>query len=721
MIEQKRTQAALHRRDAILTALTQISASFLSAQDPLEVMRQSLALIGTTAQVSRVYIYRNLLNEDGQVVSNLVMEWTAPGIVTHVGDPTYQQLPQSLFGDWPARFARKEIVFGHTRDVPLEFRYLYTRGGVQSFILIPVFRDEVNWGQIGFDDCERERDWTPSEIDALQSVVNIFGAALVKRKIEQAEREQRAFSEAMRSVSAVLNQTLDLEEVLNHISTYLEGVLPHDSIDVFLLDAGDARIAHSLARSEVFRSPVGLRLPLAQTANFLAIYQTKQPTLIPDTRNYPAWIDIELTRWIRAMMTAPLILGGDVIGFIAINSSKPNVFTQRHLDWLQAFANQAANAIHNARLFEGLAAHNEYLESIVEERAEVLRRTAEHVEAILKSMGEGLIVTTLDGDIQQVNPAFETLTGYLEHELLHLNLAQFFDPVPAEDFWDSVQQTVSAAPWEGEMVLLRKDGEMFEAALTITALHDRQGRPTALVSCVRNISTSKELERLKDAFVSNVSHELSTPLAALILNLENLLRYQDRMTAAYQRSKIETAFQQALDLHQLVDDILYLSRVDANRLMLRQQRFDLARSCLEIVETMRGHADKKHISLQTEGLSKEQFILGDVNQIRRVILNLISNAVKYTPEVGKVIVRLKNEDNMLSLSVSDTGIGIAAEDQPLVFSRFYRAPAAVSMAQGTGLGLAITREIVHLHGGRIELVSEVGKGSKFTVYLPTGN
>lgn len=176
--------------------------------------------------------------------------------------------------------------------------------------------------------------------------------------------------------------------------------------------------------------------------------------------------------------------------------------------------------------------------------------------------------------------------------------------------------------------------------------------------------------------------------------------------------------QQTYVLRELVEDILELSRFDARRATLQRQWFDLAVQCRSVIESLMLITREKDITVQVEGCDSPCYIQGDISQLARALRNLATNAVKYTPPGGRVTVRLERAEGGVRLIVSDTGIGIAPEAQKHIFDRFYRTDQAMEMAVGTGLGLSITKEIVDLHGGRIELQSAPGQGSTFTVWLP---
>jgi signal transduction histidine kinase len=217
-----------------------------------------------------------------------------------------------------------------------------------------------------------------------------------------------------------------------------------------------------------------------------------------------------------------------------------------------------------------------------------------------------------------------------------------------------------------------------------------------------------------------VSHELRTPLSTILLQVSTLMKYYDRFDESERRSMIKEMQEQSQILRDLIEDILELSRLDAHRSPPNKQWFDLVATCHEVLGALELAIAAKDLSLTLDGLSGSRYVMGDPNQIARVLRNLLNNAIKYTPSGGAITLRLRQIGSNITLAVSDTGIGMTPEEVAHVFDRFYRAAQAIRMASGTGLGLAISKEIIDLHNGDIQATSTPAEGSTFTVTLPIG-
>ncbi|MCB0209053.1 MAG: response regulator [Anaerolineae bacterium] len=374
-----------------------------------------------------------------------------------------------------------------------------------------------------------------------------------------------------------------------------------------------------------------------------------------------------------------------------------------------------------------------------------LRAERDRTQAILETLGEAVIVTDTDGYIQYFNPAAIKLTGFSTEEVLGQNWYIWQTEETQMRFKEQIFDTLFAGkPWYGEVVNKRKNGTTYDAALTVAPLftpthNHEKSTIVGFVSVQRDITPLKQAERSKNEFVSNVSHELRTPLSVITLLSDNLDGLYDRLDEVKRRKMIRDIQKHTESLNNLIGDVLEISRIDSGRISMEREVVDLSNLAREQVEEMLPLVHKKEQSMRVTGSSRLN-VLGNRAQLQQIIRNLLNNAIKYTEDGGEIVcncarlslplassnpditVQWPNCEDLadgqwVALRVVDTGMGIDRQHIPHLFERFYRAKAQQNI-RGTGLGLSISRDLVELHGGKITVASEMGKGSTFAIYFP---
>ncbi|MGD1118871.1 MAG: ATP-binding protein [Dehalococcoidales bacterium] len=233
---------------------------------------------------------------------------------------------------------------------------------------------------------------------------------------------------------------------------------------------------------------------------------------------------------------------------------------------------------------------------------------------------------------------------------------------------------------------------------------------------VQDLTKVRRLEKVRQDFIANISHELRTPIAslkALVETLQNGAINDQKIAEDFlQRMQVETD-----KLTQMVAELGELSRIESGELALKLGPVDMSRLIKHVAERLKTQAQRAQLNLKLDLSPGLPRIMGDENRIEQVLVNLVHNAIKFTPQNGKITISSKVESDNLLVKITDTGIGIPADDLPRIFERFYKVDRARS-GGGTGLGLSIAKHIVQAHGGNIQVESEEGKGSSFTFTLP---
>jgi len=255
---------------------------------------------------------------------------------------------------------------------------------------------------------------------------------------------------------------------------------------------------------------------------------------------------------------------------------------------------------------------------------------------------------------------------------------------------------------------------------SLFSFKDDQGKRTGLLTLV-DISKQKQIDQAKTEFVSLASHQLRTPIAAMKWNIELLLSKYGEALAPEERVYIDKAMGNVKNMDMLVGDFLNAARFELGTLVAEKTEINAPLFFNEVIEEHRGRAETKRINLVREEDAQIATLVSDVRLLRMVVSNLISNAIKYTPDEGRVTVRTKAEGGNVVIVVSDTGMGIPLDEQDRLFSKIFRASnAQAQVPDGTGLGLYIVDQAVKVLGGTITFVSEENRGTTFTVTIPRG-
>jgi len=522
-------------------------------------------------------------------------------------------------------------------------------------------------------------------------------------------QELRTLQEGIKAI----NSALALDDVLRLIVTNAAHVLEGARCSVALLDEQRDHIVSMAASDEQAHTQAEVGSTLDRDIAAWVVLQGK-PLLsdaTDDAGPLPKLWDVS----VRSVIGVPLALGGQPIGALIATSAGPKAFTTEDLNLLNAFADQAAAAVKNARLYEQLAQeqrHTEQLYAHVEERRNEL-------EAILRGIGDGVIVTDPELNLLLMNPvatrifrvkpdvtSSKPLCDVIPHVELH---SLFQDALQGED--QAIVREI-ALPSGGER------SQTIYQALTSPVL-SADGHTRGVVTVLRDITSQKELERMKSNFLSVVSHELKTPLHSIKGFVDIILMGKTGTLNETQLDFLGTVRDQTAHLQNLINDLLEFSRLESGQVKLRLAEISLAEVATAVVDKFKLVADQAQVRLVQQVSSDLPSVEADRMRIEQVLSNLVDNAIKFTPASGSVTVHALDLGNEVQVSVSDTGIGIQPAELERIFDRFYQVDSGSTRPyRGTGLGLTICKHIVEYHHGRIWAESQEGQGSTFHFILP---
>ncbi|WP_053377254.1 two-component system histidine kinase PnpS [Paenibacillus sp. FJAT-27812] len=343
-----------------------------------------------------------------------------------------------------------------------------------------------------------------------------------------------------------------------------------------------------------------------------------------------------------------------------------------------------------------------------------IQQNENQLESVLDNMINGIVMIDRGGKIVLMNRRAEEVLGFSARELVGRHYAEAKQQYELSQM---IQEGLkSKQHLREEITFYFPEERLLE--LNLVPIHPEGNEFSGVLLVLQDVSAIRRLERMRSEFVANVSHELKTPITAVKGFAETLLggAVNDEETA---RSFLQIIFDESDRLNRLIGDILELSKIESRRVPLVFSPVEVDSFVEKSIRLMESEASRKNIEL-TMNIEPGLYVEADEDRLRQIIMNLLSNGINYTPEGGKVSLKVEGlGDDHIRIQITDSGIGIPKKDLPRIFERFYRVDKARSRSSGgTGLGLSIVKHLVELHKGTISVTSAVGVGSTFTIELP---
>ncbi|QQZ10334.1 two-component system histidine kinase PnpS [Heyndrickxia vini] len=349
----------------------------------------------------------------------------------------------------------------------------------------------------------------------------------------------------------------------------------------------------------------------------------------------------------------------------------------------------------------------------LQHQMEEISENQQKLTGVLTNMVSGVMLINPDGRIALVNPAMEKIIGSTADQLrgkLHIEAGKSFG------LSQLIDQSLK------KKVKIHDEVQMYYPGQRILDAHlapyvGANGEIKGIITVLHDITDIRRLEKMRSEFVANVSHELKTPITSLKGFAETLLdgaMYDPEIAKSF----LTIIHDESERLHRLITDILHLSKIEQHQLPFHPEPLNATDVIYETVDTLQEEINKKQLILKLP-TKKPVIIDAEKDRLQQIILNLVANAVTYTPDKGTIEIGIDEKEDQINLTIKDTGIGISQEELPRIFERFYRVDKARSRnSGGTGLGLAIVKHLVESHHGSIQVESEEGKGTQFTITLP---
>jgi PAS domain S-box-containing protein len=571
------------------------------------------------------------------------------------------------------------------------------RSGAKSVVCVPLIVREQLVGVLTLVHPSRGF-FHPSNLDLIQAIADQAGIAVLNAILyEESQRRARVMT-ALAESASIITGSLNLDEVLQRILSQISDALRVEVVSLALVDPQKEMLTFQASSVGTETSLIGNQVKLGED---LAgrVAKDGQGQIIPDTSKddrfsleYERNIELE----IRAIACAPLKSRGQVIGILEAINPIEGRFDPDALEVLTGIGSLAGSAIDHARLFEQLqATHQRYHE-------------------LFQDSIDSILISDWHGNILEVNRQAELFTGFDETSLLTQSIDQLL-AIDKEKTRTDISNLVPGDTITYESKLSTRQGKQIPVYVyTRTVIFDDG---TRLQWLIRDMSERQKLDRLREDLISMVYHDLRSPLANVVSSLDvfNAMLPQDG-DPAY-RSLLNIAMRSTERIQRLTNSLLDMSRLESGQPVVNLFSTSPVLLAVDAVEAVSPVAETKNQIIKLNVPPDTPPVLVDGDMIRRVLINLLENAVKYSPPGGEITLGADIEDDVARIWVQDSGPGILTLDQEQIFDKYTRLNPKGSQ-KGFGLGLAYCRLAIEGHGGQIWVESKPGEGSRFSFTLP---
>jgi PAS domain S-box-containing protein len=731
--DQRQSEAAVRRRDAILEAVSFAAVRFLETTGWADCIAEVLRRLGAAAEVSRIYMFQNHVGEHDTLLASQRYEWAATGIIPQIGNLELQEFSFSArgFQRWEDFLRRGEIIYGNVRTFPESERALLELHGIDSIAVVPLIVGQIWWGHIGFDHCGSERLWSAAEIDALRAAAGILGATIQREQAEatlrESERRYRDLFAAARrqaqelslldQVRGALAREIDLPIMFRIVVEAISETFGYSQVSLYLLRDAVLYLQHQVGYAQVIA-----QVPVTQGV-IGRVTRSGKPVLLEDVQSDPSFLGTMSD--IVSEIGVPLFDQGQVVGVLNVESSSGVVLGEADLQLLLAVSANINIVLERARLYT------------------TVRESEQKYRSVVDTIQEVVFQTDAVGIWTFLNPAWSEITGFPVAETIGRSWATYVyadDHAQARALFSRllVRERTEA---HGELRFSTRAGEIrwieFFARLTLSpddqvigisgTLIDITGRKAADAERKALEHKLRETQKLESLGVlaGGIAHDFNNLLMTILGNAELALLDLPALTPARTSVvRIELAARRAAELTGQM-----LAYAGKGRMVI--ELFEL-NTLVEEITVLLDVSIAKTTMLRYMLAPELPPIAGDAPQIRQVIMNLVLNAAEAVGTATSVIVIATGvryadrlyfagtwlapelpEGEYVFLEVVDDGPGMSAETLAKIFDPFF-----TTKFTGRGLGLAAVLGIVRGHGGALKVASTLGQGTTFTILFP---
>lgn len=554
---------------------------------------------------------------------------------------------------------------------------------------------------VGILTVDNSRPGAYTEEDARVVAAFADHAAIAIANAQLLQQLQQRLNELafLHQTGQALAASLELDDVLRSLLSKVQAHFKVEAVSVALVDEETQDLVFRFATGAAANEIIGVRLKPGQgIAGWVA--QTGVPLVVPAVQQDARWfpgVDEQTGFRTQAIVAIPIRVGAEILGVLEVINPPNGRLGEEDLKLLMNVAALAASAIQNARHFR---------------RA---REAEERYARLFENSADPILITTMEGRITEANQTFLNTMGYSREEVVGRPFSELAPRPDQVALW--LQQMAQEKRAGGNLEVVSSSGTPVPFEVRATSIPI--GETSYIQWVLHDLSERIRLEQVREDLVHMIIHDLRNPLSSIMSGL-------DLIRAAVMDPSLNLPVDQLFDVAQrsgerlfmLIDSILDLARLEAGKTELRREPIPVSELVRETIEQVQPLALGREVHLETRIPSDLPPVLGDRELLRRVLVNLLDNALKYTPAGGRVTVTAeKLSPETLLFAVADTGPGIPLEHQARIFDRFARVPG--QRTRGTGIGLAFCKLAVEAHGGKIWVESRPGEGATFKFTLPT--
>jgi NtrC-family two-component system sensor histidine kinase KinB len=679
---------------ASLELLYNISRELSSALDLRTVLRRVLFLS-----------MRNIGATSGSIIVLDEMENPVESAII-VGDVIHNQTTQRLrstiehgLAGWVARSRQAALVL----DTSLDERWLARtyendqQFGPKSVVSAPLLTRDVLVGVITLVQLSPGY-FTQEHLALVQAIADQAANAVLNARLYHDSQHQAELMTALAQSASKISASLNLDDVLHDILEQTSQTLNAQAVSLALIDPQDGDLVFRAASGGVGYSVINVRLSMGKgIAGWVA--QEGEGLIVQDVskdERYDPEVEKLTGLATHAIACAPIQYRNQVIGIIEAVNPAGGYFEQDALLLLSGIGGLAGTAIRHAQLFQQLqAAHQSYRE-------------------LFENSIDPILITNWDGLILEVNRQAITASDYSRDGLFGMDIAALFNQ-PIDVLGAGFENLRDDATYDYETKLCTRSGH--EVPIQVCVRQVRLDSAPRIQWILRDITERKKLDTLRDDLISMIYHDLRSPLANVVSSLDVLHTMLAQEEERELKPLMEIALRSTTRIQRLTDSLLDMSRLEAGHEIGNRQPSDARLILQEAVDTVEPVILNKEQTIRTDIPGELPFVLVDPDMIRRVAINLLENAAKFTQQGGTILLGACRDDKMLRIWVEDNGPGIPASEHERIFDKFSRLKLSESV-KGMGLGLAYCRLAVQGHGGKIWVESEPGLGSRFIFVVP---